>query len=271
MTAYLITVSAIFGLLLGSFLNALAYRLPRKESLMTRSHCTQCFKQIRAWENIPVLSWLALRGKCSQCKKPISIQYPLIELFVSATFAGLMWQATRIAPPLDSIAATLIVALLFFSFAFVGVLIALIDLKTMTIPTKAVWIGLAVALVALLGYLLVTGDWQRVVQALIASVIVSAVYFTIWFFKSSALGYGDVRLSVFIGLVLGFVSPGVVVLGFFLPWVLAMIWLFPSLVKRKLSRKDKVPLGPWLVLGTLIAIVFGDIVVKLYLQLGSYS
>jgi len=270
MTAFLITIAAIFGVVLGSFLNALAYRLPRGESLMTRSHCTKCDKQITAWENIPVLSWLALRGKCSKCKNPISLQYPLVEAFVGLSFAGAMWSAARIAPPVESTGATLAAAIMFFSFIFVGVLVALIDLKTMTIPSKAVWSGLAVALVALLGYLLITGDWQRALQAVIAAAAVSFVYFAIFFFKDGGVGFGDVRLSVFVGLVLGFVSPGVAVLGFFLPWVLAALWLIPSFIKKTVSGKDKIPFGPWLVLGTILAIVFGDIVVKFYLQLGSY-
>lgn len=270
MTLLLISMAAVFGLVIGSFLNALAYRLPTGESLMTRSHCTSCGKQITAWENVPVLSWLVLRGKCSKCKSPISIQYPLVELFVGLSFAGVMWTATRIAPPIDSTLATIAAALPLFTFVFIGVLSGLIDAKTMTIPTKVIWWGFAVALASTAFYAILTGDWQRVLIALLTAAVISLIYFTFFIVREGSVGFGDVRLSVVSGLVLGFISLGTAVLGFFLPWFLAAIWLLPSIVKKQVTMKHKLPFGPWLVLGTILALVFGDIVTTFYLQLGSY-
>lgn len=269
MTIYLLAMSLLLGVVLGSFLNALAYRLPRKESLMTRSHCTTCGKQITAWENIPILSWLVLRGKCSKCKEPISIQYPLIELGTGLIFAALMWAAIQIADPISNVGATLLVAAAFFTFAFVGVLVSLIDLKSMRIPTKAVWLGLLISAIFVGLYTVVTGNWERAVTAIVCALALGAVYFIIWLVKPNALGFGDVRLVTYAGFVLGFVSVGATVFGFFVPWVLAMLWLIPSLVARKRSRKDQVPFGPWIVLGTVVALTVGDIVVKWYLTLGS--
>lgn len=263
MTTFFVVMSFIMGLVLGSFLNALAYRLPRNESLMTRSHCTSCFKQIHAWENIPVISWLFLRGQCSGCKALISVQYPLIELGTGITFAFLVQRASEFG-----FEGFIFGSLIFLSFAFVGVLVSLIDLDIRKIPAGAIFAGLIIAVIGALGYNITTGDGSRAAGALIFMAIYFVIYFLMWLFKPGAIGYGDVRLAALTGFVLGWVSVGTAILGFFLPWFLAMIWLIPALVKGSKGAKTKVPFGPWMVLGTLIALVFGDILVGYYLQLG---
>jgi leader peptidase (prepilin peptidase)/N-methyltransferase len=262
MIYFFVTMAFILGLLLGSFLNALAYRLPRRESLMTRSHCTQCFKQISAWENIPVISWLVLRGRCSGCKTPISVQYPLVEFGTAVAFALLVQRANEIP---DGFAWA---SLIFLSFAFVGVLISLIDLDLRRIPTDAVWSGLILALIGAIGYSISTGDSSRAMHALLFMAVYFIVYFVIWLFWPRSMGYGDVRLSALTGFVLGWVSVGTAVLGFFLPFVVATIWLIPAMLKGDKTGKTEIPFGPWMILGTLLAIVFGDILVDNYLQLG---
>lgn len=262
MIGFFITMGFLLGLVLGSFLNALAYRLPRHESLMTRSHCTTCFKQIHAWENVPVLSWLLLRGRCSGCKERISPRYPLIELGTGATFALLTWRASLI--PDGFIFGTLIL----LSFAFIGVFVTLVDIDSHRIPAKAVYAGLIVALIGALGYQIATGDGFRALTGLIFMAAYFVVYFLMWFFKPGAVGFGDVRLAALTGFVLGWVSTGTALFGFFLPWVLAFLWLIPSLVRKERNGKSTIPFGPWMVLGTLLALIFGDILVGYYLQLG---
>lgn len=261
--AIYIALSAVLGLIFGSFLNALAYRLPRHESLMTRSHCTVCHKQITAWENIPVLSWIFLRGRCSGCKTPISTRYPIVELTTAIVFGTF----TAVAFSLGD--GFLFTTLILLSFAFVGTLVALIDLDTFKIPANAVYWGFIVAIIGAIGYQLFTGDQERGWRALLFMALYGAVYFIIWFFSPRAMGFGDVRLAPLVGFVLGWVSLGTAAVGFFLPWVLAFLWAIPALIRGKASLTTKIPFGPWIILGSFIAIAFGDILFSGYLQIGS--
>lgn len=270
MMAAFVIFATVLGLLLGSFLNALAYRLPRKESLMTRSHCPKCGKKIHAWENVPVFSWLFLRGKCSGCKAPISIQYPLIELGTAVTFGALTLKAAAITKPTAlALNGFLWLELMLLSFAFVGILVTLIDLDIRKIPGAIVNWGLGFAVVSAAGFFFTEGQPERLIAASISLLVFGAVYFALWFFKPGQLGYGDVRFSLLAGFILGWISPGAAVIGFFLPWFLAFIAVIPGLIRKKMNGKTAIPFGPWLVLGTVLAILFGDILANLYTQLGS--
>lgn len=229
---------------------------------MTRSHCTTCFHQITAWENIPVISWLFLRGRCSECKEPISARYPLIELGTGVTFAYLVARAAEFGD------GFIWAVLVFLGFAFVGVYITLVDLDSRRIPTQAVLSGLIISVIGAIGYNITVGNDGRALTALIFMAAYFVVYFVLWFFKPGAMGYGDVRLSALTGFVLGWISVGTALLGFFLPFLIATIWLIPGLITKKNNGKTAIPFGPWMVLGTLIAIIFGDILADYYLQLG---
>jgi leader peptidase (prepilin peptidase)/N-methyltransferase len=260
---YFVFVGSVLGLLLGSFLNALAYRLPRKESLMTRSHCTVCHKQITAWENIPLISWLFLRGKCSGCKTPISPRYPIIEAGTALIFGVFTYIAlTRFE------AAPIFAALALLSFAFVGILLALIDLDTRKLPTKVIAWGALPVVTGIVGYIVATGEWSRLWTALIFAGVYLVLYGILWIVKPGGLGFGDVRLSPLIGLTLGFISLGTAAVGFFAAWFLALIWLIPGMLKGKVTGKSKIPFGPWMILGAFVSIVVGDILFSGYLQLG---
>lgn len=263
MTIFFVTAAAVLGLLLGSFLNALAYRLPRKESLMTRSHCTVCFKQITAWENVPLFSWLLLRGRCSGCKTPISPRYPLIEAFTAVIFGAFTYVAFSAFGD-----QALWGAIVLLSFAFVGVLLALIDLDTFKLPSKVIYSGFIVALIGAVGYTIASGDPSRGWSAVLFMAIYLALYALLRFIKPKGIGLGDVRLAPLIGFVLGFLSLGSAVVGFFAAWVLAFLWLLPGLISGKVNKKNKIPFGPWMILGAFVAIIFGDILFSGYLQLG---
>lgn len=263
MLTYFVFVGSLLGLLLGSFLNALAYRLPRKESLMTRSHCPKCGKMIHAWENIPLFSWLLLRGKCSGCKEPISIQYPLIEAFTAVVFGTFTYIAfTRFE------ASPFFAALALLSFAFVGILLALIDLDIRKLPTKIIAWGAVPVVVGVFGYVVSTGEWDRLITAAIFAGVYLFLYGLLWFIKPKGIGFGDVRLSPVIGFLLGFVSIGTAAVGFFAAWFLAFLFLIPGMIRGKVSGKSKIPFGPWMILGAFVAVVVGDILCSGYLQLG---
>lgn len=262
MDLFFIAMSSLLGLIFGSFLNALAYRLPRKESLFTRSHCTSCMKQITAWENIPVISWVALRGKCSKCKEPISPRYLIVEAFTALLFGLLAAFALTFGE------AFIAVAIMFYGFAFVGIALALIDLDTRRLPSKLIYGGAIVVLAGAGVYQIITDETHRLIAGGIAAFAYLAAYFIMWLVKPGAMGFGDVRLAPLTGFVLGWIAPEIALIGFFLPSFLALLWMLPQIIKKQMTGKTAIPFGPWMILGSFVAIIFSDILSDVYLRLG---
>lgn len=272
----IIAVAVVYGLVFGSFANAVAYRVPTGETLWTRSHCPKCDAQIKAWQNIPVLSWLFLRGKCANCKEPISIQYPAIELLTGVLFGLLTWfvikqdYANFYYFPYYSIIPPILIAVVLCYFAFIGVVLSIIDFKTMTLPTKLIystWIG-SIVLLSIASY--VMKDFDSIKTMLIGGAASMLFYGIIWFVVPRGFGFGDVRLVLLTGSILGWFGIGHAVLGVMLPFILSSIVMVPLLLLKVVDRKTKVPLGPWIIAATIITVFFGDIIVNTYLSIGGF-
>lgn len=263
----LIILASIYGLLFGSFANAVAYRVPHNETLMTRSHCPKCDAKITAWQNIPIISWIFLRGKCANCKEPISIQYPLIELLTAVIFGIIGWKVSTLDLPLFSNILTLI-ALCYF--AFIGVVLSIIDQKTMKLPTKLIYPTLIVVFVLLGVSSLVQGDYSSIVHMCLGSVASSLFYGILWFVFPKGMGFGDVRLSLLTGAVLGWFSIGHAVLGIFLPFIVLSIVTLPLMIAGVVKRKTKLPLGPWIIASAVLTIACGDFIIGWYINLLSF-
>ena len=272
----IIAVAVVYGLVFGSFANAVAYRVPTGETLWTRSHCPKCDAQIKAWQNIPVLSWVFLRGKCANCKEPISIQYPAIELLTGVLFGLLTWfviqqdYANFYYFPYYSIIPPILIAVVLCYFAFIGVVLSIIDFKTMTLPTKLIyptWIG-SVVLLSIASY--VMKDFDSIKTMLIGGAASMLFYGIIWFVVPRGFGFGDVRLVLLTGSILGWFGIGHAVLGVMLPFILSSIVMVPLLLLKVVDRKTKVPLGPWIIAATIITVFFGDIIVDTYLSIGGF-
>ena len=193
----------VLGLLIGSFLNVVVWRVPRGESVVSPpSACPSCGHRIRARDNVPVLGWLVLRGRCRDCQAPISARYPLVELLCGVLFAvmavrfGLDWALPA-----------------YLYLAAVGLALALIDLDTKRLPdalTKPSW----VVAPALLGLAALLGDHQAAfVRALVGAAAVGAFFFVVWFAYPAGMGWGDVKLAPTVGAYLGWVSYGATVVG----------------------------------------------------------
>jgi leader peptidase (prepilin peptidase)/N-methyltransferase len=247
--ALAIALAAVGGLLLGSFLNVVAYRLPRGESLVhPRSRCPQCETQLRAIDNIPVLSWVALRGRCAHCGAPISARYPLVELTTGALFVAVVAsqdEAWRI------VLGLLLAALL--------VPITLIDFDHRIIPNKLTGLGAIAALVVILAL-------QRdfLVEALIAGAAAGGFFFLAAMLYPRGMGMGDVKLAGMLGLYLGrAVAPAVFVA------LIAGVVVGAAIIARKGAaegRKTAVPFGPFLALGGMLAFFAGNELVDAYLD-----
>lgn len=272
--AFATVTAGIFGLLIGSFLNVVIHRLPKmmqRESdnyvaqesgkplphgdrynlTIPRSACPHCGHRITALENIPVVSYLALGGKCAGCKARISVRYPIIELITGVLSAFLIWRFGSGSAGL----ATLLFAYLLIAMTF-------IDLDTQLLPDDLtlplLWCGL---LVNLNGTFVPLND--AVIGAAAGYLSLWSVY---WLFKlttgKEGMGYGDFKLLAALGAWLGWVMLPVIILLSSLVGALVGIGL---IVFAKHGRNNPIPFGPYLAAAGLIALLFGKQIVRTYL------
>jgi leader peptidase (prepilin peptidase) / N-methyltransferase len=255
-TWYLVSLVAIFGLLVGSFLNVVIYRVPAGESLMGRSHCPKCGHQIRSWDNIPVISWLLLGAKCRDCKAPISWRYPAVEAAHCAAWAGLaLWHGFDGLLPL----------LLFF--ASMSIALALIDFDTLRLPNNLVFPTVAIVFVYQVALAALTGSWGNLKTALACALgFLVFLYLLHVLTKGRGLGFGDVKLSPALGMMSGWFGVGPALIGLFSSFLVGGVPAAILLLVGVLKRKQKIPFGPFLLLGTWIGIIWGQQLTDLYLS-----
>ena len=242
------SIALAWGLLLGSFLNVVAYRLPRGESLVAPgSRCPGCETPIRPYDNVPVLSWLLLGGKCRSCKTTISPRYPAVEALTAALFVSvaLVHGATE-----ATVLGVVLVALL--------VPIALIDLDLRIIPNKLTLAGaiLAIALTAAL-------EPAELPERLAAGAI-GAFIFSLPAFIGGGMGMGDAKLIGMLGLFLGAHVAIAVMTGLLVGTVVGVVIMASVGMAR--GRKMKIPFGPFLALGGVVAVLAGAPLADLYLS-----
>ena len=238
----------VLGLLLGSFLNVVIWRMPRGESLSKpRSRCPSCGTAIRPWDNVPVLSWLALRGRCRHCGARISPRYPLVEALTAGVFV-----AVALGRGVDDD------LLLWLPLAAALVAIAGIDLDHRIIPNKIV---VPAAIWGVAATLLFRPD--NVDDGLIAGGIAFGALFLAALAYPAGMGMGDVKLAGVMGIYLGSsVAPAMLVA--FLAGSIVGVAILAR--EGRSARKKGVPFGPFLALGGIVGIVFGPELVDLYVD-----
>jgi leader peptidase (prepilin peptidase) / N-methyltransferase len=247
--ALAIGFAAVGGLLVGSFLNVVAYRLPRGESLThPRSRCTSCGAQLRAVDNIPVVSWLALRGRCHHCGAPISARYPLVEASTGVLYAAVV--ATQDDAVRIVLGLLLVTAL---------VPITLIDLDQRIIPNRITGPAAVAALVAVAAL-----DTDFLVEAIVAGIAGGGFFLIAALLYPRGMGMGDVKLAGVLGLYLGrAVAPAILIA------LLVGVAVGAGIIVRKGAvegRKTAVPFGPFLALGGMVAFFVGNELVDAYLD-----
>lgn len=255
------------GLCLGSFVNAAVWRIKHKKDLMfARSECTKCHYKLEWYDLIPVLSWLFLKGRCRKCKKPISAQYPIVELGVAAFFVASLafWpNALNTVNDLLQFAIWLI--------AGVGLSILVVyDVRWLILPDKVVapLIGLGLASTILHG--IEATSFSNFLIDVFGSLLILSGFYLVLFVVSSGkwVGFGDIKLGVALALLL--CDWQLAVLAFFLANLIGTLFFAPALSTGKIKRSAHIPFGPFLIAGFLIAGLFGQSIIDWYIVL-TYS
>jgi leader peptidase (prepilin peptidase)/N-methyltransferase len=252
-----IAFCSALGLLIGSFLNVVVWRVPRGESVVSPpSHCPGCDAPIRPWDNVPVLSWLVLRGRCRDCGEPISARYPAVELATGVLFGLLAWHlgASWELPA-------------FLYLGAVSVTLSLIDIDVHRLPNAIVLPSYVVVAVLLLVPAVADGRWDDYLRAVLGGAILFAVYFLLAFIYPAGMGFGDVKLAGVLGAYLGWLGWGVLAVGGFLGFLLGGVVGGGLMAVRRAGRKSKIPFGPFMLGGVLIGVFVGTSIADLYLDI----
>jgi prepilin signal peptidase PulO-like enzyme (type II secretory pathway) len=259
MNEYLIlgpVFSLIFGMLIGSFINCLAWRLYKEETIFGRSHCPKCLKQIDWYDNIPLFSFLFLRGRCRHCSKKISWQYPLVELVM-----GLLFYFAFLAYG----AASPFLLLKFFIALAVLVLVFIFDFRWYLIPVSALlWSGLVIIILGALTY---PYNFGYYLFALIVTMAISGLFFGAQYLitRGKGLGEGDIWLGLFLGALFFNLRELLVAIlsAYFIGSIVGLVFL----IAGKKQWGSKLPLGVFLAIGAVIAIFWGQGIAAWYLSL----
>ncbi len=252
----------ILGLIIGSFLNAVIYRLKAVESLWERSHCPKCRKKISWHDNIPLLSFVLLSGRCRSCGETISWAYPLTEFFTGVLFAlvascfFVLGDATTYLPTLFYL---IIFSLLIIIFVY--------DFQYMEIPMLIFWLATGISI---LYYLII--DWGifqsqaggfslNLFSGVLAGAIVAALFFVLTYFsKETWMGYGDVYMGFLVGLLVGWPA---VFLSLTLSFTIGALFGVGLVLFSRRTMKSQVPFAPFLIFGIILTILLPEIFPKL--------
>lgn len=245
----------ILGLASGSFLNCIIYRLEKEESFLKgRSYCPYCQYQLSWQDLIPLLSFLMLRGKCRYCQQKISWQYPLVEFFTGVLFVLVSYYSFP----------NLIVTIYWLIIACFLIIVFVYDLKYYIIPDKVIFPAIFTVIIwdilSINFFNLYTTKYE------LYSALFAAVFFLLIFLFSRGkwLGFGDVKLALFMGLFLGFPN---ILLALFSAFFLGAIIGIGLIIFGERTLKSEVPFGPFLVTATFLSLFFGERIISWYLNL----
>lgn len=253
----MVVIFFIFGLIIGSFLNSVVYRLHAVESLLERSHCPHCKKKIRWFDNIPLLSFIILAAKCRDCGEKISWQYPVTEFLIGVVFVLI---GNYFFSSYDS-SSWLLVGYYMVVFSLLAI-IFIYDLKYMEIPMVILWIGVAVTAVYFLA-----ADWQsfstalslldlRTVSGVLGGLVAFMFFFALAAYsKETWMGYGDAYIGMLIGFIVGWPN---VIWTLMLSFAIGAIISVGLILLRKKTMKSQVPFAPFLIVGTFLVIILPE-------------
>jgi leader peptidase (prepilin peptidase) / N-methyltransferase len=265
----MVLIFLVFGLVLGSFLGAVNYRLKTAEDIVfKRSHCPLCKHDVRWYDNIPLLSFIVLHGRCRDCKKYISWEYPLIELMTGILFAGVAIKFFGL--PIFGISGTVtgligtssIIDMSFFLFAVCYlVLIFWHDYDYMLIPDAVVFPAVIVTFFyQIYKYTqspLGIANFNSPITGAIVAALGAALFFflLIWISKGKWIGGGDVKLGFLAGLIVGWPK---ILFVFFFSYLIGSVVSLSLIVLKKKTWKSQIPFGPFMVVAILLVLFFSE-------------
>ncbi|QBI21554.1 prepilin peptidase [Egibacter rhizosphaerae] len=254
MTLPTVAVAVLLGLLAGSFANVAIVRVPEGGSVVRpRSACPGCDARIAPRDNVPVLSWLWLRGRCRSCAERIPVRYPLVEIGIGVLFGVVAWRV-GLDPLLPA----------WLLFAWTLFVLAVIDLRVRRIPNRLTYPLTPVLLLLVVGGALLGGDPAGALRGVLGGVAAFAALLALALISPRGMGMGDVKLAGFIGVGLGPLGWGEVLLGVFGGFLVGGIVAIALLATGLRTRKDYVPFGPSLAAGALAALLVGEPIIDAY-------
>lgn len=252
-----VSIVGVLGLVVGSFLNVVIYRVPAGLSVVRPgSACPACRTPVRARDNVPVVSWLVLRGRCRDCAVPIAVRYPLVELATAALFAVSAW---RFGPSAYVVAVLVLMA--------GAVALFMIDLDHRRLPFSITGL-VGAGIVGALAFATVTGEADYLPRALMSTALWLAVYGGIWLATAGrGMGLGDVALAPVLGLVLGWSGWGSSLVGLLAGFAIGAVVGVGLLASGRAGVRSRVPHGPFLLTGAALGLFAGQSLWQDYLQL----
>jgi prepilin signal peptidase PulO-like enzyme (type II secretory pathway) len=224
--------------------------------------CPNCKHQLTAKDLVPVFSWVFLRGKCRYCKKPISKQYPLVELLVAVLFV-----VSYLAWPTNLNSSWQYINFATWLVAVVGlVALAIYDIKWMLLPDKIIYPVMVLAIISFLIQVILGRPTSDIPKAFLAALIGGGLFWLIYQVSQGKwIGGGDVKLGFLLGILVA--TPELAFLTLFLASIIGLIWILPMLVTKKLTKTSKVPFGPFLIAAAMIVVLYGPSIISWYKSL----
>ena len=250
-----IALALVFGSVIGSFLNVCIYRIPQNIAIARpRSYCPKCSNPIRALDNIPIISFIILKGRCRNCDKKIRLQDPAVELLTALLTIAVVWKFDFT-----------ILTIFYLSLVYILITISFIDLEHMIIPDGLVLAAAMLGLMASIFNILPIGWPESAYGALLyGGGLALAGYAGKLIYKMETMGWGDVKLALVMGLCLGWKMS---MISLLLAFLVAALFVVVGLAVGRLSRKQLIPFGPFLALGAIMTLFWGEQLYNWYLHL----
>jgi len=264
MEILLMVMIFILGLCLGSFVNMLVYRVAVKYKLISkskfivadknRSFCDGCGRQLRWYENVPVISWLIQKGKSRCCQKKLSFLYPIVELITGILLMVVVFRFNLLSSDLPIM---LEVVRLFFAMVLITLLVfsAVFDIKYLILP------DFATITLIVMSFLGVVFDEPNIIPYLLSALgafsFLGVLYLVT---KGKGMGFGDVKLAIFMGLFLGYPN---IIIAIYIAFIVGALVGLMGMISKKMTKKTQIPFGPFLILGTFVAWVWGNKILDL--------
>jgi len=255
MKGFELAVGFVFGLAFGSFANVVVFRIPRGFSVVSPgSLCPGCESPIAWYDNIPVISYLVLRGQCRRCGQGISLRYPVIEVATGLVWLAMVWRI-GIHPELPA----------YLAFGTALVILSAIDIQHHRLPNKVLGPAAVLAVVSLLGAAVVGGHWGNLERAALGAVFYGLPMLILGLASPAAMGGGDVKFAPYLGAHLGWLGLRVVLAGGLLGLIAGGLGGVAALLVGGKGMKDPIPFGPFMAIGAMIAMLLGPSVLRVYL------